>query len=139
MARHYRILVADDSWDDVLLLKRAFHHSEAAEFLEVLSNGRQVLDYLEGKGRFSDRQLHPLPDVLILDLRMPLLSGFEVLEQIRQRGLQNPVKIAILTTDAQAADIQRSYELGAHFIAHKQADFRPLVQRIDRAMTEGPR
>ena len=136
MPGRYRILVADDSSDDVLLLKRAFQQSPAAEFLQVLPNGQQVMDYLEGKGRFSDRRTYPLPDVLILDLRMPLMNGFEVLERLRQRNLPVPKRVAILTSEARAADIRRAYELGAHFIAHKEVDFRPFVQRLDRVMID---
>jgi DNA-binding NarL/FixJ family response regulator len=135
MARNaYTILIADDSQDDVVLLKRAFKASESAEFLEVLSNGDQVIDYFEGRGRYGDRQAHPIPDVLILDLRMPVKSGFEVLEHLRTHGLPVPKRVAILTGFARPADILRSYELGAHFIAPKEADFRPLVQRLDRVM-----
>ena len=135
MARNaYTILIADDSHDDVVLLKRAFKASESAEFLEVLSNGDQVIDYFEGRGRYGDRQTHPIPDVLILDLRMPVKSGFEVLEHLRKNGLPTPKRVAILTGCARPADILRSYELGAHFIAPKEADFRPLVQRLDRVM-----
>ncbi len=137
MARNaYRVLIADDSPDDVALLKRAFKTSAAAEFLEVLSTGQQVVDYFEGKGRYGDRRVHSLPDVLILDLRMPAKSGFEVLEHLQKRGVALAKRAAILTGFAQPADILRSYELGAHFIAHKQADFRPLVQRLDRAMLD---
>jgi len=138
MARNsYTVLVADDSYDDVALLKRAFKTSESAEFLEVLSNGDQVIDYFEGKGCYGNRQAHPIPDVLILDLRMPCKGGFEVLDHLRKRGLPFPQRVAILTGLARPADILRSYELGAHFIAHKDADFRSLVQRLDRAMSAG--
>src|SRR5882724_807934 len=123
MARNaYRVLIADDSPDDVALLKRAFSQSAGAEFLEVLSTGQEVVDYFEGKGRYHNRQAHPIPDALILDLRMPGKTGFEVLEHLRRRAFPIPKRIAILTSFAQPADILRSYELGAHFIAHKEAD-----------------
>jgi DNA-binding NarL/FixJ family response regulator len=138
MARTYTILVADDSHDDVALLKRAFSTSQTAEVLEVLSTGDQVIDYFEGKGRYSDRRVHPIPDVLILDLRMPAKNGFEVLEHLRNRALPIPKRVGILTGLARPADILKSYELGAHFIAHKEADFRSLVQRLDRAMSGDP-
>jgi len=140
MARsEYRVLLVDDSLDDVALLKRAFSVSEGAHFLEPLSSGQEVIEYFEGHGPYADRQNYPLPDVLILDLRMPGRSGFEVLEHLRKRGLPMPRRVAILTSAARPADILRSYELGAHFIAHKEADFRPFVQRVDRVMLEDTR
>src|SRR4051794_18191875 len=105
----YNVLIADDSADDVALLKRAFRSSQSARFLSVLSDGQEVVDYFEGKGKYSDRQRHPLPDVLILDLRMPLKTGFEVLEHLQKRGLPIPKRVAILTSTAQPSDILRSF------------------------------
>src|ERR1051325_6820433 len=101
MARNaYRVLIADDSPDDVALLKRAFKASAGAEFLEVLSTGQEVVDYFEGKGRYADRLAHPIPDLLILDLRMPAKSGFEVLEHLHKRGITLAKRVAILTGSA---------------------------------------
>src|SRR6478609_1709090 len=95
--QRYRILVADDSTDYVVLIKRAFESSPAAEFLTVLSSGKEVIEYLKGQGEYADRTAHPLPDVLILDLKMPGLGGFAVLEYIRQHQLPLPKRVAVLT------------------------------------------
>ena len=132
--RAHKILVVDDSADDVLLLRRAFAACAGAEIIGVLSDGQQVMDYFDGKGKYADRQAHPAPDVLILDLKIPVRSGFEVLEYLRARLSPMPCRVVILTSFAQPSDIQRSYELGAHLIAHKEADLRPLAQRLEREM-----
>jgi CheY-like chemotaxis protein len=132
----YKVLIADDSSDDAVLLKRAFKDAEAAKLMDTLTTGQQVIEYFEGKGRYRDRQVHPIPDVLILDLRMPIKSGFEVLEHLRAHGLPSPKRVVILTSVARPADIQKAHDLGAHFIACKEADLRSLVQRLDRVMQE---
>ena len=119
-----RILFADDEKS-----LQEFMRSELPRLgheVTVCPDGKAALKAME-KATF---------DAAILDLRMPGKTGFEVLEHLRRRALPIPKRIAILTSFAQPADILRSYELGAHFIAHKEADFRPLVHRLDRAMAD---
>jgi CheY-like chemotaxis protein len=130
----YTVLVADDSSDDVALLSRAIRQSERFRLLPVLCNGEQVVEYFEGKGTFHDRRSHPIPDVLLLDLRMPRKSGFEVLEHLRNKGVRPARLVVVLTSQAQPGDILRAYQLGAHCIDHKQPDFRPVLERIVRAL-----
>jgi CheY-like chemotaxis protein len=135
----YRVLVADDSEDYLRLIQHAFESSAAAEFLPPLSDGKEVVAYLEGRAEYADRAAHPYPHVLILDLKMPGMGGFQVLEYIRQRGLLLPKRVVVLTAFAQVEDIHRSYALGAHFISPKTADLRPLVQRIEAALASDQR
>src|SRR4051812_9882471 len=117
MARtSYTVLIADDSEHYVLLLKDVFQASRAAQLLGTLSNGQEVVDYFQGNDPYADRQKHPIPDVLILDLRMPLKGGFEVLHYLRRHGLPTAKCTVILTGLAESADILRAHELGAHFI-----------------------
>ena len=130
----FTILLADDSADDALLLRRAFAATQTAAFLEVLCNGEQVVDYFRGVGVFSDRGKHPIPDLLILDLRMRRKNGLEALEELRQLGARLPGRIAVLTSCAQAADILRAHALGVHFFACKQANLMPFVERVERAI-----
>lgn len=130
----YRILVADDSEEYVRLIRHAFEARPGAEFLPHLSNGKEVVAYLEGRAEYADRTAHPYPDVLILDLKMPGMGGFEVLEYIQRHKLPLPKRVVVLTGFAHADDIHRSYALNAHFITPKTADLRPLVQRIEAAL-----
>jgi CheY-like chemotaxis protein len=130
----YTLLMAEDSTDDVALLTRALRESIELRLVCVLSDGDQVVDYFEGKGRYRDRRAFPIPDVLLLDLRMPKRSGFEVIEYLRARKLPLPKRIVVLTSLAHPSDILRAHELGAHFIANKQADFRPVIERLHRSL-----
>ena len=132
----FTILLADDSADDALLLRRAFEVTGAASFVEVLWNGEQVVDYFKGAGPYSDRRKHPIPDLLILDLRMPRKSGLEALAELRRLGVAMPPRIAMLTSLAQAADILRAHELGVDLFACKQANLKPFVERVERTVRQ---
>jgi DNA-binding NarL/FixJ family response regulator len=132
----YTILLAEGSVDAALAIRRAFEGSEAAVFLAVLPGGQHVIDYFKGSGKFIDRRQYPIPDLLILNLRLAKKNAFEVLEELRASGLPCPRRVAVLTSCARAEDILRAYELGAHFVAPKQGNLRPFVHRVDRAMIE---
>ena len=132
----FTILLADDSADDALLLRRAFGAAGTGSFLEVLGNGEQVVEYFRGAGAYSDRRKHPIPDLLILDLRMPRKSGLEALEELRRLKATLPTRIAVLTSLAQAADILRAHDLGVHFFGCKQANLKPFVERMERVILQ---
>ncbi len=101
----------EDNEDDVFFMKRAFRHAGLGNALHVVRNGEQAIDYLGGAKDFSDRQQHPLPDMVFLDLKMPGVGGFEVLSWMRQEHLNVPV--AVLTSSPEESDRQRAQELGA--------------------------
>src|SRR5258708_37240109 len=83
MLDHVPILLAEDDKNDVFLMKRAFDKAAIGNPLFMVSDGQEVVDYLEGTGKFSDRGKHPLPGLLLLDLKMPLMDGFCVLAWLR--------------------------------------------------------
>src|SRR6266568_9652845 len=80
-----RILVAEDMADEVVLLKHAFRKAVADVPLHFVSDGQEAVDYLNGDERYANRAEHPLPTLLLLDLKMPRLNGFDVLEWLRQQ------------------------------------------------------
>jgi CheY-like chemotaxis protein len=107
------ILLAEDDANDVFFMRRAVQKA-AIEFpLQVVTDGQQAVDYLGGQGPFSDREQFPLPSIILLDLKMPFLDGFEVLSWIRsQISLQN-IPVVILTSSAEERDRRKAAELGA--------------------------
>jgi two-component system response regulator len=92
------ILLADDSPDDVFLIRSAFSKSGFEDPIYVVSNGEQVLQYLKGEGPYADRKRFPVPHLLLLDLNMPRMNGFDVLSWIRGRQEWMCLPVIVLTT-----------------------------------------
>jgi CheY-like chemotaxis protein len=108
------ILLAEDDPNDVFFLQRALAKAGINFPLHVVRNGQEALEYLGGLGKFSDRGTYPLPSLLLLDLKMPFVDGFEVLAWVR---LQSPLKqlpVFMLTSSAEDRDRQKAAELGAN-------------------------
>ena len=121
------ILIADDSADDVFLLQRAFKKAGVISRLQVVSDGLQALAYLKGENAFADRATNPIPDLLLLDLNMPCMNGFEVLEWIRQDSHCSRLIVHVLTASARESDVERAYELGANGFIVKPTRIDELV------------
>jgi CheY-like chemotaxis protein len=105
------ILLVEDSEDDVFFMQRALRQAGVHNPLHVVRNGQEAIDYLSGQNDFSDREQHPLPDLVFLDLKMPGTNGFDVLKWIREQPLSIPV--VVLTSSSEEIDRQRAQELGA--------------------------
>lgn len=106
------VLLVEDNQDDVFVMKMACQRTGIPHILQVVTDGAMALDYLAGNGEYSDRILHPMPDVVFLDIKLPKRSGHEVLKWIRsQPGLKN-LPVVMLTVSTQSADVERAYELG---------------------------
>src|ERR1700677_3075494 len=92
------ILVAEDDDNDVFFLERAFKQAQLCNPLRRVKDGEEAIAYLRGDGEYSDRQKHPLPRFMLLDLKMPRKNGFEVLAWTRQQPVLKRIPIAILTS-----------------------------------------
>jgi len=108
----YYVLVADDSADDRALLKAALRHTSRLKIIAEVSDGLEAIAYLRGQAQFSDREKFPLPDLLLLDLKMPLKDGFQVLEWLKQQPCDG-LTIVVLTDSMQPEHIKRALDLGA--------------------------
>jgi len=108
------ILVAEDSPDDVVLLTHALRRAKLTSSLTAVRDGLEALAYLNGEGPFADRAAHPFPDILLLDLNMPRMNGFEVLERLRADPQCSRLTVHVLTASSRTADVQRAYELHAN-------------------------
>jgi CheY-like chemotaxis protein len=106
------VLLVEDNQDDIFVMKMACQRTGIPHVLRVVTDGTMAIDYLSGKGEYSDRTAHPLPDVVFLDIKMPKCDGHEVLKWIRsQPGLKN-LPVVMLTVSTQMSDVERAYELG---------------------------
>lgn len=127
------LLVVEDDENDVFFLRRALRSVGTEIDLRVASDGREALDYLLGRGGFSDRTQHPLPSVVLLDLKVPYFSGLEVLRQIRATPELRRLIVVILTSSALESDVSQAYEIGANSFLVKPSrleEQRELAQRI---------
>jgi CheY-like chemotaxis protein len=113
--QEFLVLVADDSENDRLLLNLAMRQATRLRVIAEVTNGAGVIDYLQGNAEFADRKKFPLPDLLLLDLDMPVKNGFEVLTWIGREYLEN-LKVVVLTDSMDPSHIKRALDLGAdHF------------------------
>jgi len=113
------VLYAEDEDSDRMFMERAFRRAGLEHILHTVSDGQEAKDYLRGHGIYEDRNLHPLPAVLLLDLRMPLLGGFEVLEWMRTEPGLRSLPVVIFTSSPRAEDKARAKELGANDFVEK--------------------
>jgi CheY-like chemotaxis protein len=126
------ILLAEDDPNDVLLIKRAFHKAGLGESLRVVRDGDQALSYLTGQGVYADRSLYPMPFLVLLDLKMPGVDGFEVLQSIRASKDLRRLLVVVLTSSNLQADVDRAYDLGANSYLVKPVEFDEMVGMISR-------
>ena len=107
------LLLVEDSPDDVFFFRHALKKSGLNVSVQVVSNGQRALDYFAGVGRYSDRDSFPLPAIVFLDLKMPLLGGFDVLAWMKQQPGLSKIPVIILTGSSEQRDKARACELGA--------------------------
>jgi CheY-like chemotaxis protein len=129
----HTILLVEDNEDDVFIFRRAYKQAQLPHALQVVTDGQQAIDYLEGQGVFSQRELHPLPFLVLLDLKLPLKHGLEVLQAIRASSPLQTLCVIVLTSSAEARDILRAHELGAQGFLVKPPAAATLVAAVAAA------
>ena len=127
-----RILVAEDEVNDVMLLQRAFAQARVKAPIYFAQDGQEVMDYLEGKAPFDNPVEYPLPNLLLLDLRLPRVSGFEVLEWLRGHPTLNRLLVVVFSESGEARDVTRAYSLGANAYIFKPREADELVRIVER-------
>lgn len=136
--------MAEDEPNDVLLLQRAFRDAGISDPLQVACDGQEAIDFLEGRGKFSDRSQFPLPSLLILDLKMPRKTGLEVLEWVRSKDGLRCLPIIMFSSSAHPGDIEKSYRLGVNAFVVKplrveaRTEFARLVKGFWLTLVELP-
>jgi len=137
------ILVAEDREDDVLLIQKALAAVKMPHQVHVVCDGEEAIAYLDGEGRFANREEYPPPDLLLLDLKLPRKDGFEVLQWIRQQSDLQLLRVVVLTSSDDIRDVNEAYQLGANSFLGKPPDLEDFIQlgefiteywlRLDRA------
>lgn len=126
------ILLAEDDDNDVILIRRAFEKSRLNNPIQVVENGEEVISYLSGTGKYADRQAHPFPTLLLLDLKLPRKSGFEVIQAVRANPDWKLLLIVVLSSSNLNPDINKAYELGANSYLVKPPNFDDLIAMMQQ-------
>ena len=108
------ILVAEDDPNDLALLRHAVRETQLPVHLSVVRDGEEAIEYLRGNGHFADRARHPLPDLLLLDLKMPRVTGLEVLRWLRRHRECAKIPTIMLSGSGLEADVEEAYRLGVN-------------------------
>ena len=133
MTEPVRIMLVEDARMDVELTLDAFHEARLGNAVNVIPAGEAALDYVFGRGAYADRKKYPLPDLVLLDLKLPGMSGFEVLRQIKAAPGLKRLPVVILTSSMEESDRAMSYDNGANSYLLKPLsfpDFLEVVRKI---------
>lgn len=131
MHRLSTVLLVEDNPDDAELIAYAFAKAEIANPLLVIEDGDAAIDYVRGRGAYADRMRFPLPGLVLLDLKLPRRSGFEVLAAIRDSAGTKHTPVVVLTSSNQDADIKRAYELCANSYLVKPVSRSSLLHMVE--------
>lgn len=125
------ILLVDDSEDDVIIAKRAFHEALLPSNMLIASDGAEALDYLNRSEQTSSNAEFPRPDLILLDINMPKLNGFEFLLKVKANNSYNNIPVIMLSSSMNAGDIDRSYRLGAAGFIRKPINYDEFVYIVE--------
>jgi CheY-like chemotaxis protein len=132
MAQENPILVAEYDENDAFLLRRAFQKAGLSNPLIFTSNGQEAVDYLRGDPPYSDRKQNPLPSLVLLDLKMPVVDGFDVLAWLRNQPSLRKVPAIVFSSSGEPEDVKKAQGLGAADFQVKPNDFSELVKLVER-------
>ena len=116
------ILVVEDDPNDLFFLKRAFSAIQTKCRMQAVGDGAEAIDYLWGVDDYADRQQFPLPTLILMDLKMPRVDGFEFLAWLRREPGVRSIPVVVLSSSNLPVDVQRAYELGANSFVVKAQD-----------------
>lgn len=123
------VLVVEDDLNDAFFISRAFKKAGLETPLQIVTDGQIAIAYLEGSGKYSDRDLHPLPCLILTDLKLPLVKGLELLKWIRERAMLH-TPVLILSSSADEREISEAYRLGANAYVAKPSEASDLLKVI---------
>ena len=133
MPKPFNILIAEDDPNDLELLTVALRGKLEPSQIRTVHDGEELLQYVRGEGRFHNRQQHPTPDLILLDLKMPRIDGLEALASLRRENGAGAIPIVMLSGSALDSDIRQAYRLGVNTYFTKPPDFeglRDLVRKV---------
>jgi len=129
--RPLNILLVEDNEADVKIALRAFSKARIKNTIYVVSDGQEALDFIYHEGKYQDRSKFPTPDLILLDIKMPKMDGFQVLEKIKNDLQYNFIPVIMLTSSKNEEDIARSYKYGAASFIQKPVNYESFVKVVE--------
>jgi len=126
------IMVVEDNPDDEELTLRALRKGKIANEIVVTRDGNEALEFVFGKGQYAGRNLERMPAVILLDLKLPKLSGLEVLKQLRSDHRTKLIPVVVLTSSSEDEDMLRSYQVGANSYVRKPVEFSSFANAVSQ-------
>jgi two-component system response regulator len=126
------LLLVEDNPDDELLMLRAFERGDTDIRIDVVRDGAEALEYMFAEGRHADRLHSALPQVILLDLKLPKIDGLDVLARIKGDKRTESVPIVVLTSSNEDQDIIKSYSLHANSYIQKPVDFNQFIETVEQ-------
>lgn len=130
MIKSAHILLVEDERMDTELALDAFREAQLTNTVHVAADGQTALDYLFGRGEYADREAFPLPDLILLDLKLPGVDGFEVLRQLKSAPVLKRIPAVILTSSKEEGDRALGYDLGANSYLVKPVSFEGFLELV---------
>jgi CheY-like chemotaxis protein len=127
---NYTILLVEDDENDATLMKMAFEKNKITNPVQWVRDGLEAVAYLNGDDAYADRAKYPFPEVLLLDLKMPRMTGMELLAWISEHPDFRIIPTIIMTSSRQELDIEKAYNLGANTYMTKPCSFDELAQMV---------
>ena len=128
------VLVAEDSADEIFIYERTFAEVDFAKHI-IVRDGQEVIEYLCGKGEYSDRRRFPFPDWLLMDIKMPRRDGYETLEWLRNNPECQIMPTVVFSSTQEPSEIKHAYQLGANAFFSKPYKMQDMV-KILKAIRE---
>ncbi|MCK4255749.1 response regulator [candidate division WOR-3 bacterium] len=125
------ILLVEDDPNDVLLIKRAFRKINFSHSLQVVEDGEEAIAYLAGQSLYVNRERYPLPSLVLLDIKLPRKSGFEVLDWLRKQPALKRLPVVVVTSSRDSIDINRAYDLYANSYLVKPFNFNDWLEMVE--------
>ena len=132
MSSNKTILLVEDNLSDADLTRRAFDRGHILNQLVVAEDGQEALDYLRGEGTYAGRSVSETPSMILLDLKLPRVSGLEVLRTIRADSRLRRIPVVILTSSREEQDLAAGYDLGVNSYVRKPVDFKEFQIAIEQ-------
>lgn len=124
------ILLIEDNPNDVELTRHAFRQHHLANSLHVVRDGAEALEFIFGRGRYGNRDVDVQPRLILLDLKLPLVDGLEVLRQVKGDPRTHRIPVVVLTSSAEERDVVESYDLGVNSYIVKPVDFERFAEAV---------
>jgi CheY-like chemotaxis protein len=127
----YGILLVEDDSNDILFVQRAFRQANLNNPIRIVKDGDQAVSYLNGDNEYINRDVYPLPALILLDLKLPRRSGLEVLEWMRTQKHLRRIPVVVLTSSKESLDVDKAYDIGVNSYLVKPVKFESLAKMIE--------